>query len=258
MIKKRWSIVLALGCGLACAIAVGQFLGHIENQANEAHAEAMERYGGEQTQVIVATSDIAPGEEITASNTAAKMWLVEMLPDQAVSERNQIAGLKATTEIKSGEVLNLSRFKAEEEKTSIPQGLCGVGVEVQDSQTASAALEQGSYVDVYAVSQDSVKRICVKAPVISSENSSGHAYWVTLAVKPSQVQEVLAASKNSSLYLVLPGASVTADSLNEESDKQSEELNEKTDEQTLQTDGSNKDTSSSQLSSHVDQLEGGA
>ncbi len=255
MIKKRWSIVLALGCGLACAIAVGQFLGHIENQTNEARAEAMERYGGEQTQVIVATADIAPGEEITASNTAAKMWLVEMLPDQAVSERNQIAGLKATTEIKSGEVLNLSRFKEEEEKkTSIPQGLCGVGVEVQDSQTASAALEQGSYVDVYAVSQDSVKRICIKAPVISSENSSGHAYWVTLAVKPSQVQEVLAASKNASLYLVLPGASVPTDQSNEEV----EEREEKTEEQTLQTDESNQGGSSSQTSSNLGQSKGDA
>lgn len=208
MMKKRWSVILSLGFGIACAFSVGQFLDHVENQANMARAEAMERYGGEQVQVIVATSDIAPGDEVTASNTAARMWLVEMVPDQAVYERSQIAGRKATTEIKSGEVLNLSRFKEEEHDESVPKGMCGVGVEVQDSQTASSALDKGSKVDVYAVTQDKVRRICVSAPVISSESSSGHAYWVTLAVRPSQVQEVLSASKNSSLYLVLPGESV--------------------------------------------------
>lgn len=203
--KKHWSLILSIGCGLACACAIGLFLQHIEQVSNEQRAQAMERYGGEQAQVIVATCDINPGDEITPANSESTTWLVDMLPDGAVYERSQITGQRATTIIKSGEVLNLSRFdEPEEEETAIPPGMCGVGVEVQDSQTATSALEKGSTVDVYAVSKDKVERLCVHAPVISSENSSGHSYWVTLAVKPDQVKEVLSTSKNASLYLVLP------------------------------------------------------
>lgn len=100
LLKKRKEAgvkksVLAVGIvfGIICAICVALYASLVHQEADSARAEAMKRYGGEQVEVLVATKDIYPGETLTSSNTTMKTWLSDLLPDECITNFDEVKGL---------------------------------------------------------------------------------------------------------------------------------------------------------------------
>lgn len=216
--KRRRSMVMGLACGALCAACVAAYVMQVDEQASAVRAEALARYGGEQIEVCVAKRDIAAGETVADSAVETKMWVAALLPEGAVTVRDDAVGKTAGTSILKGEVILSRRFDAQTNPIEVPQGFTAVSVPAREVQAIGGALTPGMKADVYAIGASSSERILTQATVLATSvseagtgASSASITWVTLAVAPQKVQEVIAAAENLELYFVLPAEAQGSD-----------------------------------------------
>lgn len=202
--KQKGTVLLALFCGVVCACSVFVYTSQVQAHAEAQRSEALERYGGDQIEVCVATRDIAVGEVVDAASTTSRLWLVDLLPQDPITDLSDVAGMHAASSILAGEVLSHARFEGVESSVPVPAGMQAVGVELASAQAVSGALEAGSLVDVYAAGASSTACIAENVLVAAIAEQSSGRYSVTLAVAPEQVEEVIASTQSTSLYLTLP------------------------------------------------------
>ena len=200
--KRNKSLIVGLLCGVLCACCVFAYTQVLRNQVIEERNEALARYGGEQIEVCVAKRDIAAGETIDESCTETRTWLADLLPAGAFANSQDVAGMRASSDIYAGEVLLEKRFSQGMQTLSIPQGLTALSVPAQNVQASTKLIGQ----DILVVATD-----------VSSESSStANISWITLAVKPSSVQEMVAAVASAELYFTLPTTQVELSAKHEE------------------------------------------
>ena len=214
--RKRRTAIVGIASGLLCAVCVLLYLQDVNGRAEAARAEALARYGGEQLEVCVAKRDIAAGEEVDAGAVDMKLWVADLLPQDAVRDASDVVGRKATSSILAGEVISAKRFEETATSLEVPDGLSAVSVPARDVQAVGGAVSPGMNVDVYAAGATSTDVIAEDALVVSTSASAaggqgdGSVTWVALAVPPGQVQELIAAAQTSDLYFVLPGTRANA------------------------------------------------
>lgn len=215
--KRSGTTVAGIACGLVCAACVFAYMQGVRGEADAARAEALARYGGEQVEVCVAKRDIAAGEAVDAASVETRLWVTDLLPSEAVRSFEAVEGRKASSVILAGEVLTERRFRDTGGKLEVPEGLTALSVPAQDVQAVGGAVMAGSRVDVYATggsSTDVIGRgVLVLATNASArdESSDAKVAWITLAVAPESVQEIVAAAQKTELYFALPGVASESD-----------------------------------------------
>ncbi len=209
--KRSRSLAVGIACAAGCAICMGAFLVQVSDRAEAARAEALARYGGDQLEVCVARRDIAPGETIDEGAVAMGLWVADLLPDGVVTVREEAVGKQASAAILKGEALTVRRIGAGQALTlDIPEGLAAVSVPAREVQAVGGALQAGMRADVYATGASATELIVPRALVVATSTdtsgalASGAVEWVTLAVAPAAVQELVAAAQNLEIYFVLP------------------------------------------------------
>lgn len=211
--RRRKTIAIGLISGVLCAVCVLMYLQDVTGKAEAARAEALARYGGEQIEVCVAKRDIASGEVVDAGAIETKLWVADLLPQDAVRSSSEILGKQATSSILAGEVVSQKRFEGTPSSFDVPEGLSAVSVPARDVQAVGGAVEPGMKVDVYSTGATTTEVIVHDALVVSTNASSAGAQeskavsWITLAVDPKLVQELVSAAQTTDLYFVLPGSS---------------------------------------------------
>ena len=209
--KQRNLTIIAVACGLACAACIALFMASVQGEAEAARAEALARYGGEQVEVCVATRDILSGERVEASAVETRLWIADLLPEGAVRDAGNAVGKTASTPILKGEVITEKRFEVARDVLEVPAGKEAVSVPAKAVQAVGGAVRAGMSVDVYSSGDTSTaalaRGVVVLATSVGEANSliSSESGWITLAVEPERVQEIIAAANKTSLYFVLPG-----------------------------------------------------
>ena len=208
--KKRL-LVCGVVCGLICAVCVFLYTEMVYAEADSKRTEALQRYGGEQVEVLVATKTIHPGETLDPSNCTTTTWLSDLLPEGALMNIDETAGKQATSLILQGEVISSSRFDNETKELDIPAGSVAIALPAQDVQAVGGSITVGSKVDVYATGTKTTclgRDLEVLATSAGTEESSTRSKitWVTLAVDPEKTQEFVAASQSMDIYFTLPSA----------------------------------------------------
>ena len=99
---KKQLLIAGIICGIICAACVFLYTEMVYAEADSKRSEALERYGGEQVEVVVATRTIHPGETLDPSNCTTKTWLSDLLPDGALMELSEMEGKQATSLILEG------------------------------------------------------------------------------------------------------------------------------------------------------------
>lgn len=205
---KRGALIAGAVCGVLCAVCVFAYSATVRSEADSARAEAMQRYGGEQVEVLVATKDIYPGESVDVSNCQTKTWLSDLLPSDCVTSFDDARGKQVTSLVVAGEAISSRRFETGGSGIEVPQGYVALSVPAEDVQAVGGSLSKGDVVDVYATgSQTSCigKHISVLATNVDHSNSAkAKVSWVTLAVPADQSQEFVTASQSMDIYFVLP------------------------------------------------------
>lgn len=217
-------MVIGIACGCLAALFMMVYLSDVRAQALDARQSAIERYGGEVAQVCVATRDVASGEVLAAGDIELKPWPVDLLPADAVTDEDDAVGETARVALLKNEPLSESRIGDALSSVTVPEGLCAVSVPSQDVSAVGGAIKGGSLVNVYAFGS-SVRLLGEGVLVLETSNSGAYEKggtvfgnasgrsslaWVTLAVTPDSVEELIAASKNEGLYFSLPGSTPPA------------------------------------------------
>ena len=206
------STVAGVACGLCCAGCVALYAAQVSNEAEDARNEALARYGGEQIEVCVASRSIAAGETITDGMVDAKLWLADLLPEGAITQETEIIGKQAGSSIIKGEVISSQRLTRADVSLDIPEGYTAVSIPARDVQAVGGALRAGMRADVYAIGSSSATLLVRNALVLATNATEGGSLmsdsvaWITLAVSPELVQELVTAAQNLELYLTLPTA----------------------------------------------------
>ncbi len=219
--KRSKSMIAGIACALGCMVCVGLYMGQVDAEAQAYRREAMERYGGEQTEVCVASRDIAAGETIGDSAVETRTWLAALLPEGAVASPAEVVGRQAGSSILEGEVVTAKRLEASQAALQVPDGLVAVSVPAREVQAIGGALAPGMRADVYAIGATSTSKLLSEALIVATSASSAELSgpsaisWVTLAVSPSAVEELIAAAEGMELYFVLPNTAVDAEALAE-------------------------------------------
>ena len=165
-------------CGVLCALCVLGYTQSVRGEAERARADALARYGGDQVEVCVAKRDIAAGETVDSGAIETRLWVADLLPPEAVRQTSEVVGSKASSTVLSGEVLSARRF-----------GAASAAIDVPDCKVANSVLATSAGTDDRQAS-----------------GSASKVTWVTLAVDPNQVEELVSAAQKTELYLTLPGA----------------------------------------------------
>ena len=108
--KVNKSLLAGAISALLCAMCLALYLTQVNGEVERARAEALARYGGEQLEVVVANRDIAAGEVVGDSMVDTKMWIADLLPEGAITERADVVGKKLGSSVLSGEVLSSKRL----------------------------------------------------------------------------------------------------------------------------------------------------
>lgn len=222
--NNKKTLVLAIVCGVLCALCVLIYTQSVRAVAEDTRNAALARYGGEQIEVCVAKRDIAAGETIDSSCYEYKLWLADLLPDDAVRNSNDILGKQLTSSVISGEVISTKRFQDSAVSLEVPAGLSAVSVPAKDISAVGGAISAGMHIDIYATGNISTSLIAQNILVLATsstfnENSSSSISWITLAVEPSAVQELVAASQTTTLYFVIPSEDEVTNKDKSKSDK---------------------------------------
>lgn len=204
--SSRVRIVVSLVCGvLAIAIMAG-YAASVRGQAAGQREEALERYGGEAASVCVAVRDIAQGEEFTERNVAVVEWLVDLLPEGALVDLHELDGKTAASAIAANTPISAVDVDARVEPLDVPAGTVAVSVPCTSESAVGTALVPYATVDVYTTGNGSAQLLSEGVKVLQT-NASGTAAslsWAVLALDPSQVEAVIAASSAQRLYFALP------------------------------------------------------
>ena len=84
--RSRRTTIAGIACGLVCALSVFAYTQSVNDQAEQARADMLASYGGEQVEVCVATRDLAAGEIVPSDAVAMRSWIADFLPgDGALS-----------------------------------------------------------------------------------------------------------------------------------------------------------------------------
>ncbi len=217
--RKR--LIVGAACAAVAVILMLLYISDVRAESMETRARAIARYGGETVEVCTATRDISPGDVISNGDVEKLEWVVDLLPEGAVTDPSEIVGLTATAQILANEPITMKRVGSSSESISIPDGLSAVTIPSEDVLAVGGAVESGSLVDVYATDSSSVRLLGERILVLETSNtgssqqsqqgfgtaaSRASISWVTLAVTPESVEEVIAASRSGNLYLSLPGS----------------------------------------------------
>lgn len=210
-------MIFGVLCGSICAVCVFMYMQGMNEETETARAEVLARYGGEQVEVCVAKRDIAIGETADAGSVETRLWISDLLPDKAIRDLAQVEGKKASAAIYAGEVLSEQRFQTLQAQLSVPRGFTAVSVPAKDVQAVGGAIKTGNRVDIYATGGISTDVIAQDVLVLETsanaedKTSDMKMTWITVAVKPELVQEMVAAAQRTELYFTLPNTVASND-----------------------------------------------
>lgn len=210
--KRRIHLVVGAVCGILCVAGILSYASDLRAEVEEERAAALSRYGGEQVEILVATEDVAVGDLLDSTNSEKRLWLSELVPEGAVSDAEDMATKPATSPIYAGEVVLKHRFDERETVAlQVPDGKCAISLPAKAVSTVGGSVGPGSYVDVYAASGTATDLLASQVLVLSTSATSeeeadkkSDVSWVTLAVDPEAVEELITASQKSELYFALP------------------------------------------------------
>ncbi len=212
---QKKSVILGLLCAVLCALFVTLFLADVGAQQDSLRAEALERYGGDQIEVYVAKRDIAAGEALNLSSIERRLWVADLLPAHPVTTLEEVEGHTIQSSILKGEVISGDRLGSPDSVLDVPSGMSAVSVPARDVQALGGALKSGMKADVYATGASGTTLLVQGAQVLATSNEKEELWgtdsvsWITLAVKPERVQELVTAAHNLELYFTLPVAKAT-------------------------------------------------
>ncbi len=208
--KQKKLTIISVAMGVLAMVLVLLYMYGVQSEADTARNEVLARYGGEQVEVYVATRNIMAGERVESTSMERKKWVADLLPENPFLITESAVGKIATSSIYKGEVFTHGRFEEKKDMLDIPSGTQAVSVPVKTVEVVGGAIQPGMDVDVYLTGNTTTSNIARSVKVLSlsigstNGSKSQENGWITLALEPNRVQEIIAGASKGNLYFVLP------------------------------------------------------
>lgn len=207
--KRSMRLALSLVAGLAAAALSIWYGASVRAEAERGRQEVLAEYGGELVSVCVASRDVGAGEVLDEGDVKVEKWIAGLLPDDATTSIDEVLGRRATSSIPRRAVLCPLYFDVRDGALEVPDGRVAVSVAVDAAHAVGGSVAPGTDVDVYVSADGVTDRLCRSQVIDTSaddgDEAAGSLSWVTLAVDPERVTEVLAASARGTVSLTAPG-----------------------------------------------------
>ena len=210
--SRRFKIVLS---GAFALLAVVLCLAYGESVRAEEEArrqETLTRYGGEVVSLVVATSQLEEGQVISAGDVAKRDWVSDLVPEGAITNLDDAIGKKITVAAASGTPLTQLNFRETGAAVEVPSGKIAVSVPMADKLGVGEGVVAGDRLVAYRVADGAATVLAKEATVLSmpegSRTLASGLQVMTVALAPTDVSSVLAASTEGSLRFGLPARDV--------------------------------------------------
>jgi len=214
--KQLVLIGIALLCGLVSAIGIIQAMG------NKSPVEVEVPKGP----VLVATEHVDIKAELTEENVHLENWPLDMIPEGAATELEDIAGKFTLTRLRAGQAIYIedAKLESELETINIPPGHKVINIKVPAEDLIGGLLEPGHRVDIIGNfnirtrgEQKNETKTFLKgirifnigtSTSVSGKNKAANASGIVgVLVTEKQSEKIVWARKNGEIRLALVGDS---------------------------------------------------
>lgn len=205
--SRKVRLALSGACALlavVCCLAYGQ---QTRSQAEHERAEAIARYGGEVTRVVVASRALEAGDVINWQNATEKDWVADLVPTGALTSLDDAMGRTVTEPAAAGAALCAVNFRDAEGSSEAPEGYVTVSLAASEKLGLPDTAKVGTRLAAYRVVDSTARLVTADLQVlaVSGETSAlGARGTVCLAARANDVPELLVAGSEGSLRLVVP------------------------------------------------------
>lgn len=210
--SRRLRLVIAGVCAAAAVVLCLLYGQSIEAEAESERTEVLERFGGEVVSIVVASEDLSVGDVISEDNVSEEEWVSDLAPVDAITSMDDVIGLEITIPLSEGVPLTTLNFQDVEDAVEVPEGRVAISVEYDDDLGLTSAVAEGDRLIAYQVDDSGVQLLSEDVLVIDLPSDSSGTFssgTVTLAVLPEDVTDLLYASTEGTLRLVLPAEDVS-------------------------------------------------
>lgn len=207
----RFRILLSGSFALLAVMLCALYGAHVRDEAERARNEAMQRYGGEVVNLVVAKQTLEAGDVVDQANVESRDWLADLAPEGAVTSMDAAVGREVTVATPAGAPVTELTFRDVGQMAEVPSGHVAVTVPITDKLGISASVAVGSHVVAYRAAEGGSELLGADITVLSSPGADASAISqgnLTIAVAPDAVSKVLTASTAGDLRLVVPADDV--------------------------------------------------
>ena len=212
---KKTRILISVLSALLASFCFFAYIQSVRADAEKSRAEAIQKYGGELTSILVATKQIEPGETLSSSNTQVKSWISDLIPEGAITNPESVMGRTVSSVIGVGMPVVSLHLRSVASQISIPENLVGLTISHGEKYGLAESLSAGTKLAAYEVTDSLITCIASDIAVLS-DDAEGTLYTsssVTLGLTPEQVPAVLSAYARGTLRFTLPGSKINAQDL---------------------------------------------
>ena len=214
-VTKKTRILISVLSALLASFCFFAYVQNVRAEAEKSRAEAIQKYGGELTSILVATKQIEPGETLSSSNTQLKSWISDLIPEGAITNPESVMGRTVSSVIGVGMPVVSLHLRSVASQISIPESLVGLTISHGEKYGLAERLSAGTKLAAYEVTDSLITCIASDIAVLS-DDTEGTLYTsssVTLGLTPEQVPAVLSAYARGTLRFTLPGSKINAQDL---------------------------------------------
>lgn len=211
--NKRFRLIMACACAFLALLSALAYGNAVKAEAQAEKTEAMARYGGEVTKVVVATATLEPGDSVNASKAEEKEWLAELVPEGAFGSLQELEGKTIGTPVAKGSPLCSVNIRGNDDGMEVPSGKVAIAVPLNERLGITSSVEIGSNLAAYKVSEGRTYLISSNVVVISvpTTTSSTNKGAITIAVPLPEVADIMSAASDSTLRLVRPADDLSSE-----------------------------------------------
>lgn len=212
---KKTRILISVLSALLASFCFFAYVQSVRAEVEKSRAEAIQKYGGELTSILVATKQIEPGETLSSSNTQVKSWISDLIPEGAITNPESVMGRTVSSVIGVGMPVVSLHLRSVASQITIPENLIGLTISHGEKYGLAERLSAGTKLAAYEVTDSLITCIASDISVLSddTEGTSYTSSSVTLGLTPEQVPAVLSAYARGTLRFTLPGSKINAQDL---------------------------------------------
>ena len=162
---KKTRIIVSVLSALLATFCFFAYVQSVRGEAEKSRAEAIQKYGGELTSILVATKQIEPGEALSSSNTQLKSWISDLIPEGAITNPESVMGRTVSSVIGVGMPVVSLHLRSMSSQISIPENLVGLTISHGEKYGLAERLSAGTKLAAYEVTDSLIT--CIASDIVS-------------------------------------------------------------------------------------------